>query len=692
MSSQLTLSTVFEKSILQLLEDKTNHRLLIDDLFDFSNGKESFRFLLLSDYGKFCFLNELSDDDFLYVMKKFNKMILLKKDNEFVHVNFLFDTSFLFKKMKTALGYKKEIIMENNEILSFMSFKSLQILIKRKDLTTYEREILWVTYLCGKVRYDNLSQFSISSYLFLLKRDRHLISNLFQKIKQINEISYQGEITIEMTYDYFIENIIENFLSDFVLSYLKKHGVHHFDKVENNISKWLERFITNDIWHDSQTAEYVFNRIKKDIASLLSNDLPFLKNEDDLKMFLKDSIVPSSPLNLLTKFHFTEIFSNIPLPKLYFDENNLDLIYAYARLYLNIAEFYHPKLTNDEYSYSYIQYLNNIKINSKMIYPFLAFHYLCVYQPDDVFNQSNPYFLSESHFTRQIKSNICFLSISHFVNQFDSFIFDDKLSYTLKIKSHEAINIKKMISMFIDIDVLLIEQIEHLTSGKVIKNWFNKYDCIHFLSMFYFCDKTKEKIDKKYRLLNLIFEDCADCNLLILINFFHQECLPLTIKLFEKIMTNQYKNIDAQSILSFVALWLHVDEIRHIFEQNIHQFLKTNDKVYFNQMIYLLREANDIDLMYHCSEQTKKNISLLIDILNLDDKENKLLLFKQFYEIHNPKGKKEYQIDKLQFWLHFKLNEVCEELNKSFNLNEKDFMILETLKKPIEINNYLEWV
>lgn len=665
------LLTPFEKSVFDLMENQDNHRILIDGLFDLKlkhYNKEidednqsdffmkQFQFFLLSKYGQICFLKKLSNDDFLYFLKKLNLFVDFYHSKEKHHLLSLFCLHLSYEEQNYNLFDNKE----NLFVISFFSLKAFNILTNQSDLSDLERKLLWLVFsFCENISYHDFPC-SLSSFLLILKRDKNLIKDVIPLFKNKKSDAIR---------DVFVENILIHFLKD----YLCKHGVHSFDKIKAKIIKWLTRL---DFYKITKAEIFFYKDITEILLSRFSLvEMSFIQEPNDLNVFLQNEYHQNiSLLDLQTNKNLPSSFlyknqnryGYTALPHIFLRKESalrMDFVDVYAKIYLNWVQNKYPNIHDRSDKFIYHFAMDNIILESKIFDLFIAFHYRCYHQEDDVFNQDNPYCFDKNRLLYSLKNTL---------KETESaiMVLNEKDKNKLK-------NLKETFAFFIDdIDDFLYDFVQ-----KSFPNGLSVNACFRL----YICDKDKKWLENnKSFLKNCTFSDSFKPSLMLIMNELYAECLPLSIEFFKEGIIKREKeyiykfhskfdlSINSNEFLKFVIYFIHVNEVRHKVKKVINKWIENDEYGFFNSMIYYY----EMSWIFHNDEQLKKNFQTFIEMLNVN--KNKKLILKM-----NKQNNQNY----LRLFIHLNLNKFIKQNDESsFELSKENENNIQILSKPIRLD------
>lgn len=624
-SNILIFLTPYEKSVIDLMQDKDNHYLLVDELFqnkpfsiDFNNKVHKnfhvwFDFYLFSEQMKCFFIAELSDDAFIYLFKRLNK----KGSNGFMEVCLMDD----------FLAYDEWY----TKIKNLVSSKALQILLYNDNLNDAERKLLWRVFFTYKMRLKEI-EFPLKRILFTFKKDAQIINEVLDVVflYQNRHIRYYFE---------FFEILFE------------RNGMGVYPKIR----KHFYEFLSKQGKTEAEQKE-ILKDVLKNFWDGKLNEMPYIKSGRDLDDLLKDlcglSLKEMSSPNLiidnadaLSKLVAEEKDVLDLLPNIFFKRvdklsSSLDLMKEYAGFYLNLMKYFSSEFNEEEKS-EYEKMFSNWDFNcySNSDVFLLVFHYVCYLMPDETFNENNPYCVNKELFKNFLKTGF--------------------FKYSL-------VEHKKIYSLFFDdADKLLKEAID-----EKIKN--NNIDGLEYLFAFYFEDKTENEISQY---LKIIESNCKNFSSFVAQFLSNRYSSALGNYYLNKIDNKQEK---FNLFYSLPFEFFLYDEFTQQLKEKTHilsclspiALLKTKISSYKDGFLSQYRECVVAKYAFFSNEifdslfQNKENV--FIDFLNQCQSIGREYSWKQ----------------------HFYVAMNFQSFNQEdkFNFNEHEKYMIEKLSKPIKLD------
>lgn len=651
--------TPYESSVIDLMQDRNNHRLLIDHWFSKKeipfNYSYWFKFYLLSQKTRNVFLYELSDEDFLYLLTRLNKFYKFDVHDDGIYMYHLYRHVFL----------EAFRIFDENGLKWIIVHKSLKILLRNHHIASEnQKKMLWwiavnyfhetFYYLNDNIHYfyDSIAHFkqldfSLKEWLSFFKREAKMLKSQDLLDLRHNKFIHKNNQNKYIFYHAFA------YLAE---SYLNKYGMKSLPKLK----KRLEHFCLLLGVKDYNLQEiFVFVMKNKSLT-----DCVYFKSLNDLDVFLKE--IYGFSLNELDNndFNFNKNTDYLvqSLPHLFFENDTLfnikkfsDWIKVYGRLCVHSLRWhpaYKHSFDKDLYYKKYVCRFLEGKGNFVL---FLAFHYLCYFEPDDFFNESNPYCLDKESVKEFIKKYL-FVNDSYDINNYD---IESKKSF-FKL-------------FFEDFD----EEIQMM-----IKNIQNN-NAREILIAYYYADKDDVFIEKNLANNHNLFtyEEC-----------FSKKYHPTMAKcFFEKIEQNKefhklfekhlfkYKEYQ-KDFLDYFSRW---DATSFGFE-----YESSNSNI-LDWILQFNTSYNDLNFNF-CDDDNRKKTEVLAKLFDFNEENIKLFkeyMFDGYITLHRKTNDFLDIKRKYHFLPHLWVAMKFDEVNKPFpEFDVIENYIIEQLKHPIELN------
>lgn len=690
----LMILTPYEISIIELMKDKNNHRILIDNLFHFKKKENAGKndklfhlnhwmdFKLLTNEMKIFFLNELNDDDFLYLLKRISKYAYYKNEEGCYFIIYDFFHTESYSLM---------------EYFYIFFAKSIKILT-RNHLSDFEKKLLWFSAISAYKRFyfkinDErfLSALSLKSFLTILKRDIHLIKELFEVyFQESNRLENQKTNhlqRLELTYANCLSFLFKQFFSE----YLNKYGAYYFPKLKRKVILFLI-----GMGYETKQAINLFCSIfidfyecdihsANDIDSYKCLGKDYIKTTDDFDFILKEisayfnlsQLAKSEDIYYTNKYlkdlklnqakdfinYFPKMTPSYILNTL---KNKLPLnsMKTYALIYLNLMKYLFPNIQNDEQQQEeYKRHIFDSNRSTILAYQsaFFNFHYFCYKQKDDVFNRNNPFCFNKEELKEY------FLSCFH--NEYVAILIELKALYSLFFN-----DIDKVILSHIKNDKSLIDKrnLMYLYLCDKKTNIYNKYKEMIFLK------ENVHNIDEYFIVLyhEYLYENKKYNSFLgqIAIDKLRETGIDFDrFKFFDLLTHDEFKK-EMDNLIEGKE-----DEI--IEKMNIFKIIFYSVKTSYNQHMYHYDSSFEIIHKLTFFKNLKKHLFYHAHIFN--DVKIKEKILKDLYEFND----NFHEIIGIHFYVAMNLQDLNHE--DKFKFNEHDNYMIDKLSKPIELNKHL---